>query len=147
MDFDLQRPDGAWESFPSSVSDVSDDPSVLVCTMSGSRAQKLAPNDKHVEQIRLADPFLGLDTVLPPPNDGRIHPHHPGSEFLLSTGDHKIRLRLHLSACVFSRARKAEAIPVDPYDAKTYCAPDGEVHPDSPLTLRSNELNVPTGPK
>lgn len=65
MDFDLQRPDGAWESFPSSVSDVSDDPSVLVCTMSGSRAQKLAPTTSMLSKLGLPIRFLDWTPCCP----------------------------------------------------------------------------------
>jgi hypothetical protein len=104
MDFDLQKSDSSWEPLPPAPVDYRGDPRDLpACSRSFTYVEMLSPGKSHAEQIRLADPFLHLDTIdSPPPDDGFIHPHHPGVALLSAPGAHTIRVRFRVVGCVRS---------------------------------------------
>ena len=147
MDFDLQKSDGSWEPFPPAPIDYRDShlSDIPICFRSFTYIQKLFPGESHVEQIRLADLFLHLDTTdLPPPDDGFIHPHHPGVAFLSTPGLHTIRVRLRVVGCVRS-LKLSPSDPLNEFNARSQCAAGTDVDPRFAV-LQSNEMNLPARP-
>jgi hypothetical protein len=141
--FDLQKSDGTWELFALPPPETEDIP---LCTRSFPYVQKLAPGESHVEQTWLANSFLHMDTALRPPDDGRIHPHHPGSAFLTAPMPHKIRLHWNVTACVVSSKLKPGDIP-DAFTAQSFCeSSGGEKGQQFVVPLQSNELDLPARP-
>lgn len=141
MAFDLQKSDGSWEPFPPAPLSDRDIP---LCSRNFTYVQKASPGESHVEQIRLADVFLYLDTALPPLDDGLIHPRHPGSAFLMAAGPHTIRLRWHVVGCIASGKLKPGDVP-NAFTAQSLCVAGTEVNPRF-VALQSNELNLSVRP-
>lgn len=142
MDFDLQKSDGRWEPFPPAPVDYRGDPrDLLACFRSFTYVEMLSPGKSHAEQIRLADPFLHLDTIdSPPPDDGFIHPHHPGVALLSSPGAHTIRVRLRVVGCVRSGKLKPSD-PLKAFSERSQCAAGTDVDLRFAV-LQSNEINL-----
>lgn len=156
--FDLQKPDGTWELFPFPPLETEDLP-LSLCTRSFPYVQKLAPGESHVEQTWLANSFLHMDTALPPPDDERVHPHHPGSAFLMAPMPHKIRLHWNVTACVVSSKLKPGDFPDASFSgvqpaiqlanrtAQSFCESSGsEKGQTFMVPLQSNELDLPSRP-
>lgn len=141
MAFDLQKSDGGWEPFPPVPLNERDLP---FCTRNFMYVQKLSHGESHVEQIRLADPFLYLDTAWPPLEDGLIHATHPGSAFLMAAGPHTIRVRWHVVGCAASDKLKPGEV-LNALTGQAPCASGTEMNPRF-VVLQSNELNLSVRP-
>jgi hypothetical protein len=147
IDFDLQKSDGSWVPFPPAPIDYhdSDLSGLPICSRSFGYVQRLFPGESHVEQITLADLFLRLDTTdLPPPDDGFIHPHHPGVAFLSAPGPHTIRVRLRVVGCVRSR-KLTPSDPPNEFNARSQCAAGTDVDQRFAV-LQSNEMILSARP-
>jgi hypothetical protein len=87
--FDLRKPDGHWEPFPTS--------GPWVCSENGLVVESLLPGKSSVGHLRLADPSLELDTAFPP-DDGPLRAQK-GFAVISPPGQYTIRATLSIRGC------------------------------------------------
>jgi hypothetical protein len=129
--FDLRKPDGNWEPFPT------DEPSA--CSATVLVVESLLPGKSSVVHFRLAD--LELDTAFPS-DDGTLHPH---KGFALITGPGQYTIRANWSIWGCSTSEKLEGGALYPTTAVSMCA-HGTKPEQGFALLRSNELSVTIKP-
>jgi hypothetical protein len=127
--FDLRKPDGNWEPFPT------DEPSVCSANVLG--VESLLPGKSSIVHLRLAD--LELDTAFPS-DDGPLHPHK-GFALITGPGQYTIRANWSIRGC--STSDKLEGGALDPTTAVSICAHGTE---QDFAHLRSKELSVTIKP-
>jgi hypothetical protein len=134
--FDLKKSDGGWEPFTMGGD-------LPICSRNMLEVRKLSPGDSYVQHIRLADRFY-TGTAFPPPDDGLIHPHHQGYEFLTAPGPHTIRARWYVDGCVASDKLTPGGV-LEAFAARSLCVAGTEVKQQF-IVLQSDGLTLSVQP-
>jgi hypothetical protein len=131
--FDLRRPDGSWEPFPT-------EPWTCASTFVG--VESLRPGKSFVLQLRLTDPVLELDTSASPPHDGVVHASKAYA-LIAGTGPYTIRARWDIWGCAASDKLNGDNFNL--FTAPSLCVNGTASKRDFALVL-SNELELKAKP-